>query len=241
MPKVRSPEERAEDARITRELLAIADDVVAGRISVEDARARTLALPSRWTYGQPVGNSIARDLELCLAQLGDPFRLSDVAAHAALARTGARRVPAERLCSVRMPIEEVVRRTGQPDLRAPLDGVGYEVLVLFGSPATGRAFVASMLLDSTQQVTEIESWAVPADTDAQSAVYEDLFDTLGIDDADLFVAVDVPLPRWDLMRVDDNGNEFVVSSYTGLAKANARMAELESHAHKQSYWLVRRT
>lgn len=46
-------------------------------------------------------------------------------------------------------------------------------------------------------------------------------------------------PDWTVWRQDDNGNRFVVEA--GLTKPQARhlTSELESHGHKQLYWMTR--
>ena len=46
-------------------------------------------------------------------------------------------------------------------------------------------------------------------------------------------------PDWTVWRQDDNGNRFVVKS--GLTEQQARQltSELESHGHKQLYWMTR--
>ncbi|WP_372873963.1 hypothetical protein [Pseudomonas sp.] len=45
-------------------------------------------------------------------------------------------------------------------------------------------------------------------------------------------------PRtWCLVRLDDNGNEFVVRADLTRAAAEALARQLEAHGHKQSYWV----
>jgi hypothetical protein len=46
-----------------------------------------------------------------------------------------------------------------------------------------------------------------------------------------------PSPRWCLLRLDDNGNQFVVRDNLTRAAAEALLRELEARGHKQSYWL----
>lgn len=45
---------------------------------------------------------------------------------------------------------------------------------------------------------------------------------------------------WCVMRVDDNGNEFIVRQDLDHAAAAALAAEFESRGHKQAYWIRRR-
>ena len=42
---------------------------------------------------------------------------------------------------------------------------------------------------------------------------------------------------WCLVRLDDNGNEFVVRADLTLAAAEALARQFEAHGHKQSYWV----
>ncbi|WP_439862152.1 hypothetical protein [Pseudomonas sp. MBLB4136] len=45
--------------------------------------------------------------------------------------------------------------------------------------------------------------------------------------------------NWCLVRLDDNGNEFVVRRDLTRAEAEALAREFEAHGHKQSYWVRR--
>lgn len=42
---------------------------------------------------------------------------------------------------------------------------------------------------------------------------------------------------WSVCSQDDNGNRFVVQSHLRKYEANRLVAELESHGHKQMYWM----
>ncbi|MDX1368133.1 hypothetical protein [Pseudomonas sp.] len=45
-------------------------------------------------------------------------------------------------------------------------------------------------------------------------------------------------PRnWCLVRLDDNGNQFVVRTGLTRAAAEALARQFEAHGHKQSYWV----
>ncbi|UTW07724.1 hypothetical protein [Pseudomonas benzenivorans] len=46
-----------------------------------------------------------------------------------------------------------------------------------------------------------------------------------------------PAQHWCLVRLDDNGNEFVVRSGLSRAAAEALAREFEARGHKQSYWV----
>ncbi len=46
-----------------------------------------------------------------------------------------------------------------------------------------------------------------------------------------------PPQRWCLLRLDDNGNEFVVRDNLTRPEVEALLREFEARGHKQSYWL----
>jgi hypothetical protein len=45
---------------------------------------------------------------------------------------------------------------------------------------------------------------------------------------------------WTVYRQDDNGNQFLVRSFETEEAAKQHAAELESHGHKQLYWVSQR-
>jgi hypothetical protein len=45
--------------------------------------------------------------------------------------------------------------------------------------------------------------------------------------------------HWTVWRQDDNGNRFPVESFPDLNAAEQLAQELESHGHKQLYWVSR--
>lgn len=50
-----------------------------------------------------------------------------------------------------------------------------------------------------------------------------------------------PVPQnnhWTVYRQDDNGNVFVVRQNLSKEEAQRLAAELESHGHKQLYWVT---
>lgn len=44
---------------------------------------------------------------------------------------------------------------------------------------------------------------------------------------------------WTVYRQDDNGNRFTVRTFETETAAREHAAELESHGHKQHYWVSR--
>ena len=47
------------------------------------------------------------------------------------------------------------------------------------------------------------------------------------------------LVRWELWRLDDNGNELLMESFRSHAKAVATQRRYEARGHRQSYFLRR--
>lgn len=45
-----------------------------------------------------------------------------------------------------------------------------------------------------------------------------------------------PLPRWQLLRLDDNGNRFVMRSGLTREEAEALARDYQARGHKQTYW-----
>lgn len=43
--------------------------------------------------------------------------------------------------------------------------------------------------------------------------------------------------RWALLRLDDNGNRFMVAVFPSRHEALAAMRGFEAHGHKQTYWV----
>ena len=49
---------------------------------------------------------------------------------------------------------------------------------------------------------------------------------------------DTTAARWQVRRLDDNGNEFEVTRVATRAEAEAIAAAFEARGHKQSYWVA---
>lgn len=45
-----------------------------------------------------------------------------------------------------------------------------------------------------------------------------------------------PSPRWCVLRLDDNGNQFLLRDGLTRADAEALAGEFTARGHKQSYW-----
>lgn len=46
-----------------------------------------------------------------------------------------------------------------------------------------------------------------------------------------------PCQRFEVWRLDDNGNTFRVAAFQTQQQAEARIAELAAGGHKQTYWI----
>ncbi len=83
----------------------------------------------------------------------------------------------------------------------------------------------------TSVVTPYQS---PKEAETLDAVLCDL----GLTTADtLWIREDIQLVPCDLMRQDDNGNQFCVGTYRCRADATAEQHNLAASFHKQDYWI----
>ena len=55
--------------------------------------------------------------------------------------------------------------------------------------------------------------------------------------ADQEAMASLPARRFRVMRQDDNGNAFLVSSVSSRSEADALVREYEARGHKQTYWV----
>lgn len=46
------------------------------------------------------------------------------------------------------------------------------------------------------------------------------------------------LPAFEVWRLDDNGNAFLVASFSDRESAERKIAELAAGGHKQTYWIT---
>jgi hypothetical protein len=139
-------------------------------------------------------------------------------------------------------LEVLASRLHVPTVRHLVHGIGWDQLLEFSSPLTGRAFVAN---GGGSRVD-----GLPCDREGSIMVYTtkldprpaDLLDTLAIDLDDLTHFSGTPGPteelgRWQLWRQDDNGQKVCIQTFSGLAKARAHLRRFEALHHKQIYWL----
>jgi hypothetical protein len=45
--------------------------------------------------------------------------------------------------------------------------------------------------------------------------------------------------RWELWRLDDNGNQVLIAAFADRSAAEQELARFEKLHHKQTYWLQR--
>jgi len=247
---VSSHEERFEEAPILGEMTALVEKFLAGAVSREELHnwAHSLRPTSHRGLFRRNGNADALytclwNLDQQLGSMGEALvRRDDIAEHLRDLRTGVRHIESEPIARLKLSIAEIARRSGVEDVRFPWEGLGWYERVRFASSGTGMGFIAMSPIDPPPRQPGVDihlyrSAQVSAD---RAWVLDDLFDTLCIDAEDAVHCSGPPVNRWDLMRLDDNGHQLLVASFTGYAKARARLARYESTHHKQSYWLEQR-
>lgn len=147
---------------------------------------------------------------------------------------------------LRLSPEEIAALLGLYTVRWWLDGLGFLHTVRFVSAGTGRPFEAGWQVVAFSEPGEHRSW-LSTSPPHDSAALLDLLDTLGLDLSDIPMLNGKPgwneaismegLPRWRLMRQDDNGRKFEIETFTAPRKARERLRAYEALHHKQIYWL----
>ena len=46
-----------------------------------------------------------------------------------------------------------------------------------------------------------------------------------------------PIERWQLKRLDDNGNEYNMQTFDSKEQAEEKMTYFQNKGHKQTYWV----
>lgn len=242
-----------EQSRIILEMTARVEKFLAGAITREalSAWAHAASLDGK---GIRFHNLRASILYTCLCSLDAKLdktheyvvRSSDLAIHLHELRSGLPPLlhePPPVVAMVKLTPTEIARRTGADVARLWRDGLGWFDRVCFTSAGMGTSFCAMSLLVNSPGLnpsTAIHVWDRPQSLPERSCLLGILFDTLCIDDADATKLWAPVTTCWDLLRQDDNGNSFPVATFTGYAKARARIAELDAMQHKQLYWLEKR-
>lgn len=242
-----------EQARIVTEMAARVEQFLAGAITREalSAWAHAASIDGK---GIRFHNPRASILYTCLCALDEKLdkthehvvRSSDLAIHLHELRSGLLpflNEPPPIVAMVKLTTTEIARRTGADVARFWWDGLGWFDRVCFTSAGMGTSFCAMSLLINSQRPdpsTAIHVWDSPQSLPERSWLLGILFDTLCIDDGDATKLWAPVTTCWDLLRQDDNGNSFPVATFTGYAKARARIAELDALQHKQLYWLEKR-
>ncbi|MDC0668607.1 hypothetical protein [Nannocystis radixulma] len=177
---------------------------------------------------------------------GDPscpyiLRPVDVVAYARQLQRGAVTIRLREFAVVKASLPAIAAQLGLESERHVLDGLGWFESLQFASPGSGRVFVLSRPLQRAHaDPTILEAAAAGPEVDARDLL-RDLFETLGIDLADVLELPDgfdpESLPKHTLWRQDDNGNRFAVATFTGLRKAEAALQRFLVLKHKQFYWL----
>jgi hypothetical protein len=138
--------------------------------------------------------------------------------------------------------QEWAQRLGQTTVRYWVEGWGWCETIQFVSPVTGRCFAGtSVLLEGVVEhepgCLEVVYLPRPGDSEDRALVLGDLFDTLPIENSDVFPEPSVTRGSWEVWRQDDNGNRNLISVHTGRAKAFQVLAKFEQLSHKQMYWI----
>lgn len=248
-----SPQAIFEHARIVREMAGWVERFLAGAITREDLLTWALSA-SLDGKGIRFHNPRAAILYGCLCGLDDRLektqehiiRRSDLAVHLHELRSGQRPFPREPppvVAMVKLSAEEIAQRTGATVARFFWEGLGWYESVCFTSAGAGTGFFAmSPLVAShrSEPSAAVCAWGTAESTAERTWLLTVLFDALCIDAAEA-TSLWAPLAAgWDLMRQDDNGNKFLVASFTGYAKARARIEQFDAMQHKQLYWLEER-
>lgn len=248
-----------EQARIVGEMIARVEQFLNGVITREALRG--------WARSaSPDGKALrflnphAALLYGCLCGLDDRMeqtqeyivRRIDLAAHLHKLRSGQLVGPREPqppiIALVKLSAEEIAQRTGAAVTRFFWEGLGWYESVYFSSAGAGTSFIAMSAMREGQgqraarkePSSLIYGWERPAEALHRAWQLAVLFDALCIDSTDATNLWAQPAVAWDLMRQDDNGNKFLVGSFTGYAKARARIEQLDALQHKQLYWLEQR-
>lgn len=152
----------------------------------------------------------------------------------------------EHFAVLRLSPEEIAAQLGLCTVHWWLDGIGFLHTVRFVSAGTGRPFEAGSQVYAFSEPGEHRSW-ISTQPPCDSVALLDLLDTLCIDLSDIPMLDGKPgwneaisvegLPRWRLMRQDDNGRRFEMETFTAPRKARERLQAYEALHHKQIYWL----
>jgi hypothetical protein len=233
---------RLEQARRVREMIAILEALLEGRMSSAEV--------SEWAdqawRGEHVplhGTANAVWCSLGWIEQLDARGRAYVGERECRAYLGALRAgetfmgEPEPVLGLALDIEQLGARFAVPVAHWAEEGIGgWSEETLFAVPASGRTYRA----------------AVPAGIRGKVAIYKqrhvalldaviDLFEGLEIDERDailLHPQVELAqLPEWALWRVDDNANQFEIDRSRSYAKLDAFETRLRNAGHRQSYWI----
>ena len=196
------------------------------------------------------GHGTAHSVLESLINLDDEereVRRSDVEAYLRWLTEGLQApLPDDPLVVLRLTPDEIASVLSLRAVRWWLDGLGWVSEVRFVAPGTGRPFSAGWLDYSPPELGEHLS-CITTDHAQDAQALLDLFDTLALDLSDVPAVHGKPgwneaisveeLPRWRLMRQDDNGRRFEIETFSAPRKARERLRSYEALHHKQIYWL----
>ncbi|MFT3923197.1 MAG: hypothetical protein QM778_11755 [Myxococcales bacterium] len=120
-----------------------------------------------------------------------------------------------------------------------VNGLGWYEGAQVACPATGRPLFLRAALAGHGDPPTVAVCKLASDDLLETVL--DVFETFAIDDADLVhldAAVSLAvLPRWELWRLDDNGNEVLMETLRCRAKAVSMQRTFEARGHRQSYFV----
>jgi hypothetical protein len=241
------PEEHATRTAFVERLIEVLDGFLAGRLS----RAEVVAWAEgvRGPYGARAAHGFAHVVMESIINLdemrgGEPvLREMDVRSLLEELERGQSGCWSRTdLVVIDVPAEQLPARLHVPATRSWVDGLGWYSGAVFASLATGRSFAFrgnTFDVGMGPLMTSIKIGEKDDPTDAIS----DLVEVLGLREREVLwwdpaIAVDA-LPRWIVVRQDDNGNRFECESLLSRSAAVSLCETMTARGHKQEYWVER--
>jgi hypothetical protein len=238
-----NPEGRFEVARLVHEMIDLTQQFLDGSASRAELVAWSRVEGHR--FHTPAADGLSTCLWNCdlMLQTGEPLvRRVDLADHLRELREGGIPFDQDEFIVLTLSVEQVAARLRREVTRIPIDGLGWFTCVRFASLATGRPFASISLRDfqDPRVGSVVRTHGFPDAEESREAVVSDLLDTLGIDLDEVTHSRGVVSARWDLTHADEYGNVTQVASFSGYAKARARLVQFEAQHSGQTYSLQRR-
>jgi hypothetical protein len=232
---------RLEQARRVREMVAILEALLEGRMSTAEA--------SEWAgqawRGEHIALYGAANAVRCglgwIDQLDAQGRAyvgeREFRAYLDALRGGETFMgEPEPVLGLAIDIEQLAARFAVPVAHWAEEGIGWIEETRFAIPASGRTYRGAVSAGIRGKVAIYKQRHV-----ALLDAVIDLFEGLEIDERDailLHPQVELAqLPEWALWRVDHNSNQFEIDRSRSYAKLDAFETRLRNTGHRQSYWI----